>query len=413
MASVLNETSLPVSLKFGRTGEFTCEMDSSRVSVLRPGPSARLDAASLIERALASPLDMPPFHQAVVPDDRVVIALDRDIPCVGEIIRAVWAHLEQAGVQAAAVTILQPAAVGSPRPVDPRQLLPAAVRQDVTWRIHDPTEPDACGYLATTAAGERVYLARELIDAGCVLPIGVTAYDPLMGRRTAGSVLYPGLSTVEAIRRTIGLGHDELPPHVMRPLRQITDEIVWLMGIPFVIQVIAAGDGLVDVIAGSSEGVSRQAGSQQDDHWLISMPERVDTVVAAIPGGTDSQGWNQLGQALATARQIVELGGRIILLSELNEAPGEGIEYLRRFEEPDEALQPLRQLMPTDLLPAVQLASAASRARVYLLSHLPSELVTDVFMHPLDSVKEVERLLQTGNSCAFLGGAQHTFGLVD
>jgi len=30
-----------------------------------------------------------------------------------------------------------------------------------------------------------------------------------------------------------------------------------------------------------------------------------------------------------------------------------------------------------------------------LLSHLSSEMVTDVFMHPRDSVKEVERLLNS------------------
>ena len=82
------------------------------------------------------------------------------------------------------------------------------------------------------------------------LPIGTTAFDPLLGYRGTHSVVYPGLSTVDALARTVGQGHRELAPRDSRPLRQLVDEIAWLMGIQFVVQVVAAsGEGFLDVPA--------------------------------------------------------------------------------------------------------------------------------------------------------------------
>ena len=81
-------------------------MDSDRVAVFRPGPQLHQDAASLIAAALASPLDLPTLDQALVPDDRVVIALDRDTPCAADIISGMWTWLERREIRPDRVTIL-------------------------------------------------------------------------------------------------------------------------------------------------------------------------------------------------------------------------------------------------------------------------------------------------------------------
>ena len=72
------------------------------------------------------------------------------------------------------------------------------------------------------------------------LPTGMTgmiAYDSLLGYRGTNSVFYPGLSNTEAIARTRGEGHSELGPDDERPLRQTIDEIAWLLGTQFSVQV--------------------------------------------------------------------------------------------------------------------------------------------------------------------------------
>ena len=406
--------SISVRLPFGGSQEFSCELESQRVAVFRPGPTGLAEPAEAIRKTLASPHDHPCLDQALVPDDKVVIALDRHTPGSPELVAEVWPYLERRGIASGRVTILQPAGMEMSRPADPRTLLPESVRSAITWKIHDPTDEQSCDYLATTSGGDRIYLAKEVVEADFVLPIGTTAFDPLLGYRGWGSVGYPGLSTIEALARTVGQGHSELAPRDPRPLRQLVDEIAWLMGIQFVVQVVAASrESFIDVVAGNCDAVFDRCRQAVDDHWLITMPERVDTVVVAIPQDASGHGWTQIGQALATARQLVEADGRIVMLSEITEEPGEGLKVLRGCEDPLDALRPLRKSRPQDLFVASQLASATDWARVYLVSGLETTLVEDLFMFPLEDNRQVERLLASTESCALIGAAQNTFGLIE
>jgi len=408
------QQSIPILLRYGATGEFSAEVDAARVSVFRPGPTPRGDVAHLVSQALGSPIDLPPLDQALVPDDKVVIALDRDTPGAAEVVAGIWSYLERRDIDPTNVTILQPVAVGAKTPVDPRSLLPISVQQAVAWKVHDPLKEDCCGYLATTTKGEPIYLAKELVEADFVLPVGATSYDPLLGYRGTNSVIYPGLSNIEALRKTIGQGHLELSPREERPLRQLVDEIAWLMGVQFCVQVVASDSGgVLEVLAGSTDAVFKRSRQKLDDNWLVTMPERVETVVVAVSTDVSGHGWNQIGRAVATARQLVKRGGRIVILSELEEQPGDGLSLLRREEYPEDCLQPLRDESPVDLIPATQIVNAASWARILLLSRHPPELVEELFIYPLEDSTEVTRILESSRTCAILGGAQHTFGIVE
>lgn len=408
------QQSIPVSLKFGSSGEFAAEVDAARVAVFRPGPRAHPNPSETIRQALASPVDLPTLDQALVPDDRVVIALDRDVPAAAEIIAGLWTYLDRRGIRADQVTVLRPAAVTVSRSPSPLNALPADVRQKFTLKTHDPTVENSCRYLATTSSGERIHLASDLIDADFVLTVGVTEFDSLLGYRGTSSVLYPGMSTLESIQRAIGQGHQELSPREPRPLRQLVDEIAWLTGVQFSVQVVpAAGGGFCSILAGSSDTVFTRSREIATDQWLISMPERVQTVIVAISADAGGHGWVQLGRSLAMARQLVEQGGRIAVLSEIDEATGDGLELLRRAENPEDALQPLRTLASPDMQPALQIASASAWARLYLLSRLDEGVVEDLFMYPLAGLSEVRRILETSTSCALIGAGQHAFGIVE
>jgi nickel-dependent lactate racemase len=357
---------------------------------------------------------MPTVDKAIVPDDNVVIALDRDTPGAEYLVMAVWPYLEKRGITADRVTIIQPASLFAGNSDDPRRLLPPDVQEKVTFKVHDPTAENSCSYLATSSSGDRIYLARELVEADFVLPIGVAGFDPLLGYRGTHSVLYPGLSSLEAIGKTIGQGHLELSPEDQRPLRQLVDEIAWLMGIQFVVQAINADEGgVLDVVAGSGEAVFVRCRELLNDHWMISMPSRVDTVVVAVPADAGGHSWNQIGSALAAARQIVDNQGRIVVLSQLDQEPGFGLKMLSRFEDPLDAIKPLRVESPPDLTCATQIANTASWARIFMLSQLDDLVVEDLFMHPLEDASEVEQILRASESSALIGAAQNAFGIVD
>lgn len=403
-----------ISLAYGGDGRFSCEIDAERIVAAPVAPEPNPHLAEDLRDALRYPLDFPPLEQAVIPDDRVVLALDRNTPEAAALVAATWRVLAQREIRPENVTILQPAALSGTPQRDPRGALPPAVRDRVNWSIHDPTVAASCCYLASTAAGDRVYLAQAVVDADVVVTIGRIGFDPVLGHRGTNSVFYPGLSSAEAVERAHGQGHSELDPDNTRPLRQIIDEIGWLLGTQFSIQVIpSTGGGAAQVLAGAGESVFRRGKELLAEHWLVEVDERAGIVVAAIDHDGDRPGWEQLGAALATARNLVARGGRIVILSDLDAEPGPGIELIQQCDNPRDALKPLRTQAPPDLLPATQLAQAVDWADVYLISGLESDLVEELFLVPLESDAEAARLIENNpETCLFLAGAQHAHGRV-
>ena len=71
-----------------------------------PAGAAGADVHRLVVEALENPRQYPPLRQAVVPGDRVVIALDIEVPEIRGVLAAVCETLQQAGVEAGAITVL-------------------------------------------------------------------------------------------------------------------------------------------------------------------------------------------------------------------------------------------------------------------------------------------------------------------
>ncbi|MCH7988081.1 MAG: DUF2088 domain-containing protein [Planctomycetes bacterium] len=403
-----------MNLNYGENGCFTCERVASKIVETHSAPGPNPDFSTELKEALKAPLDFPPLEQLVVPDDHVTLALDRDTPEAATLLAAVWKLLAKRDVHPENVLILQPPNTTGANYVDPRGKLPKSVQNRIRWKIHDPSAKNACRYLSTISSGERIYLARDVINADIVVSIGRIAFDPILGFRGTNSVFFPGLSSEDAAHRARGQGHRELRPDDDRPIRQVIDEIGWLLGTQFSIQVTPSSDGGVShVLAGAMDSVYRHGKQLLTDDWMVQLEFRADIVVAAVETDAGGHGWEQIGAAVAAARNLVAKDGKIVILSELQAELGEGLDLVRHSETPGDAIGPLRKMSPSDLTAATQLAAAADWADVYLLSKLESDLVEELFAIPLESECEVSRLLENTGQCAFLASAQHTFGLVE
>ncbi len=403
-----------LSLNYGAAGKFSCEIDASRVLASFDPPPPNADFRAETRRALESPVDFPPLEQALIPDDHVAIALDRHVPEAPTLIAEVWRIFQRRGITAGNVTIVQPGdpAANGASP-DPRAELPPAVRNDIHWVLHDPHAKDACAYLASTASGQRIYLARAVVDADVAITVGQIGYDALIGYRGTNSVFYPGLSNGEAIRRARGQGHSELSPGDSRPLRQLMDEVGWLLGTQFSLQVVpSAAGGICNVVGGAVDSVLRRGEHLMDEHWLVQLDRRPEIVVAAVDRDAAGHGWEQIAAALETARRLVARGGRILILSELEAEPGEGMELLGRQQSPQEAIKPLKSSDAPDAQQALRLAYAADWAEVFLVSRLETSVVEGLFLVPVENQREAHKVLAGEGSCVFLRAAQRAFGRI-
>lgn len=400
------------SFEFGREGTWDWTPRADQVIRQHSGPDHRVDVAAAVRAGLTQPIDFPPLNTALVEGDRVVLAIDRGLSQAADVVAGVWPVLAESSIRAQDVLILQPGGwTSSAQKIDPREKLPEVVRKEVRWETHDPTVDGACGYLATSASGERIYLSHRVLEADFVLPITRAGFDSLQGTRSPMSVLYPGLSTPEAFAKTHGQGHRELRPEDDRPVKQLVEEIGWLLGVQFAVQLIPGGrrGTTADVLAGGAESIQRQALQLLNEHWRVQWPTRAETVIVTVPTAGEAATWNDVGNALEAARNVVEHGGKIVLLSDLQAPPGAGVEQLRGQASPRAALQPLREQAPPDLQAASQWANAADWARIYLLSNLNPDLVEELFAVPLKDVVEVERLLGSVDECVVITTAQSTF----
>lgn len=401
------------TLRYGDGQQFEIDLEASRLAGRNQPPESIADFRSHVRKQLAQPLEFPPLELTVVPDDRVVIALDRDTPGATEIIAAVWSIFAKRSVKPADVTILQPASWKLDQLSDPRVALPKSARDAMHWIIHDATDKKRERFLANSANGERIYLDREIVDADFVLPIGAVGFDPLLGFRSAGSAIFPGLSNIDSMAKARGQDHSELRPEDDRPLRQLQDEVAWLLGVQFGIQVLPGIAGQpAGVICGALEATTTAARVWLQQNWFVEQPQRSEIVVAAVDAAAAGTSWDQLGAALQTARNLVQRDGKIVLLTNLSAEPTEGFRYLQQCGSPREALKPLRLESPPDVIPASRLASAADWATVYLVSGLSSDIVESLCMTPL-APAEAAKLLGRGGSCVLLESAQHTFGYVE
>ena len=405
---------IPVS--FGRAGLWEWAAPEGLLTVRHRAPPPLSDVAEATRLAIRNPAEGPPLEHSIVPGDRVAIALDRGTPAAEQVMAGLWSTLAARGVQAADVTIVQPASLRPTPLADPRTALPADARAAMHWIIHDPTATNACRYLANSAQGERLYLNTHLTDSDIIIPVGPVMFDDLLGYRGTSSVLYPGLASLDSLRKAVGQGHDELGPDSSFPLRQVAEETAWLLGIQFAVQVVPASQGGAgEILAGQCETVFRRAKEFLCSHWRVQIKNRCQTVILTLDAAEQGQGWNQLAAALTSARRIVTQGGRIVVLSDLGSSPAggngdelsTGLRILQSASSPREAIGLLKEIPDFESCAARPIARALDWAEIHLHSALPSQLVESLGMNPLLSLDEVTRLVDQSEACVLLESAQH------
>jgi nickel-dependent lactate racemase len=261
-------------------------------------------------------------------------------------------------------------------------------------------------YLAADEAGEPILINRALHEADIIVPVGC-----LRGEQTAGyfdihGVVYPAFSDTKTLQRFRALGTLNGQTTHRRELVANVDHVAWLLGISLTVQLVpAAGEQILQVLAGQSDSVRRLGHDLYHAAWDWPIQRQSDLVLAAIEGGPGQQTWENLGRALHVAEQFVDEGGSIALCCELSVPPGPAMQYLAGESSREAALRHVVKKRPVDTLPAAQLARALDRSRVYLLSRLEASVVEDLDMVPIEGPDELIRLARKHPSCILLSNA--------
>lgn len=376
-----------------------------------PRGEALADVPSALRESLCTPLDFPPLARSVVPGDRVAIALDHGVPRAAELIRGIVDELVGTGIEPGNITIVRTSADAADRLHDPRRLLSGDVAVEVQLRTHNSTNRDQLSYLAATADAKPVYVNTEIVEADLVIPVGVTRVKSSLGYAGPASGVFPAFSdehTAERYRAPRLLDSAER----REKLRALADEVSWLLGAMFAVEVVpAGGEDLLHIVAGRSDLVFERSQELCDAAWSFSVPQRASVVVAAVPGANGCQTWENLARAVWAASRAVTDEGAIVLCTDLAADLGPATQRLRNAEDLPGVLREIGRERPVDALVAAELAHALERGPLYLLSRLDETVVEDLGIASVADETELARLVAHHESCILLGNAQHAVAI--
>jgi nickel-dependent lactate racemase len=376
----------------------------------RPSSAPACEVSELVRRALTEPVGIPALAKCVTPSDQIVVALEEGVPNGDLVAAAVLEYLVDAGVDPDGISVLRSAGDAERRTNNPLPHLTGGPQHRIRLIDHDSKNRGALAFLATTKSGAPIWLNRALTDADMVVPIGCVHGRAVPGHFGLHGAIYPTFADAETQAkfrspRTLGpRGRHR------RPFVDAVEEVGWLLGIAFTVQIVPGACGSVQqVVAGAVAPVRRVARGTYQKTWRWDVPHRAGIVVAAIEGGPGQQTWRNVARSLTAALECVEDQGAIVLCCEMEEQPGEAMKCLRRSRSREEAAREISDSPAGDALAVAQLVRALQRVDVYLRSGLDPALLEDLMISPLESDAELNRLISRFSNGILLGNAPLTF----
>lgn len=395
-----------IAIRHG-TGRLELDVPDQQYLGTFAGPPP-VDAAAALREALERPVGYPPLRRALTPGDHVAVLIDEGTPQLPALLVGLLDHVGTAGVAADSVTILCPTTTAQAW----LEELPER-HEDVHVEVHDTKDRRKLSYLATTAAGRRLYLNRTAVDADQLVVLSERRFDVRLGYAGAEGAIFPALADEAALNEFAATLRPDLPGQQPWPLRQEAVEVSWLLGQPFYVQVIAsAGEGVAHVVAGAAEAC-QEAIRLLEQEWKPRLSRRAETVIVSLTGDPTRQTFAELADAVAAAARVVQPQGRIVLLAGAAPELGPGGEVLLRADEAALASAALEKAAIAGSSAARLWARSASDARLSVLGAWPAERTEELFATPLADAAQVQRLASAGGAVTVLEDAQRLRPVVE
>src|SRR5437660_12541387 len=254
-----------IDIAYGREQLALEVADRAVVHVRRAAAAAALaDVPAAVTAAVETPLGFPALRRALTPDDHVAVVVDESLPHLATLLTPVLAHLTAAHVTPEAITLVcAPSTTGQPWLED----LPDEY-EEVRLEVHDPHDRNRLAYLATTRRSRRIYVNRTVVDADQIVVLSGRGYDPVLGYAGGETLLFPALSD-DATRREAAAHLTMKPPDAASPWRSEAAEVAWLLGAPFLVQVIEGANAEIIHVLGGPMETSGEGQRLLDARWRV------------------------------------------------------------------------------------------------------------------------------------------------
>ncbi len=360
-------------------------------------PNAITDLKSAVYDALEKPIHYAPLRQALTPEDRLTLVVDDHSSKIGEVISVLLDYLIEEQINPERITLLSP-------PGENQYWIDELPErfQDVHTEVHDPDNRIRCCYLASTHQGRRVYLNRSLVDADQMIILSRRSYSSLTGYSGAETAIFPQFGdreTIKLLNRTISM---ENAGENTIPLRLEALEICWLLGSPFLIQLIEGYGDTISGILGGSLDTSSAGMHQLDLNWKIHYQQPVDLVIATITGTQPGCNFADLARAVANSNKILNPGGSLVILPATEVRLGEPFRQLAVGQGLENALNRLRSENTGQSISLHEWYQGKTNREVYIGPGINEKMVNILQAKSIVDEQELQKLLHTANSFTIL-----------
>lgn len=362
-----------------------------------------------LQAKLAAPRDFPPLNQALVPGDQIVIAVGPDVPQAATLVAAVVKYLLAYDVNAEQICVLQTLA-HEQSGISLTGECPESIREQLTIVTHHPQQREELGYLAADEAGEQILFHRRLIEADLIIPILSADLTDATADGT-GHGLYPIFADEKAQQRfhqppaETSKSRRKTGSRTNEPVHLSAESPEWLLGVLFGVQVVAGGkDEILQILAGSTGVIRRDAARLQLAAWQVSFDQPVETLITTV-ASPQPLSWEEAARVTARLLPLVKTDGSLLLCAELQSELPPALQQWAASGLQDELLEEMRRADYPGWNIAVTLSAAREHARLYLLSNLAAPAVEDLGWTPLKTREEVTRLLEQSDTACLLHNA--------
>ena len=390
------DTVTRVALPYG-SQVILAELPSARIgSILYPPPGPPVvPPGQAVGQALAEPVDSPPLSECVRPGDRVVVLVS-DITRAtrtDQFLPQVLDGLNRGGVPDRHIRVVFANGLHrGHRPGEWRRVVGDEALARVALADHDARGPVTA--FRPTRRGTPVEINSVVAEAECRVLTGSIVHHWTAGYGGGRKAVVPGVSSRRAIVATHslmlepGCGAGVLAGN---PMHEDMVEAVAQLRPNFLVNTVVDGaDRITDVVAGHWIAAHEAGCRIVDRRFGAEVGARADVVVASCGGYPRDINVYQAQKALENAVRAVRPGGLVVLVAECRDGHGddEFAAWMRAFRSTAEMGSQLRREFVIGGHKAFGFARLLDRARVVLVSSLPDELVSELWMTPAATVEE-------------------------
>lgn len=367
------------------------------------------DVQGDVRRALEAPISSRPLVEIARGKKHAVIVVSdhtRPVPNA-QILPPILSALDKAGVDD--ITILVATGIHAPMTKEAHEEI-LGVDMVAKYRVinHNALNMDEMAYLGKTPElGIPVYVNRLYMQADLKILTGLIEPHFMAGYSGGRKSVCPGICAFETVKYMHAPSILESPYATngeieRNPFHQQAMWVAETAGVDFILNVVLDDQKRVSGVFAGDLKLAHAKGTEMVRRTsMIPVSQKVDLVVTSNGGYPLDRNYYQTVKGLVSAAEILEEGGRILMVSRCSDGLGsipfcEGLELLKKIGDWDAYICHISDMAhyQIDQWEVEELVKVLRKAKIFLYSELSHDQTQLGFAQKVSSLEQAQQMIE-------------------